>query len=155
MPEYLSGMRPGYRIFSSLFFAMVFVILQGCDKASMDDRALIQQRLQQMARAVEQRQVAGFLEGVDKDFLGQGSLRKANLAGLLLLQFRQHPAITVRLTAVEIQLGEASRATASFEAHVSGQGGWLGQGRELHIQSRWHKHAGEWRVERARWRQSP
>ena len=154
MLGYLSGMRPGYRICSGLLLSAVFAMLSGCEKPPMDEQALIQQRLQQMAQAVERRQVSGFLEGIHSDFRGQGTIRKANLAGLLLIQFRQHASISVRLSDIEIQLDGEQRATVKLIAHLSGQGGWLGQSRELHIQSRWQKVDSEWQVERARWQTS-
>lgn len=155
MPAYLARMRPSYRILGGLLAVAIFMSLFGCQKAAVDDKGLIRQRLQQMVTAVENRQATGFLEGIHKDFLGQGTLHKANLAGLLLLQFRQHAVISVRLSDVEIQLDSEQRATTTLVAQVSGQGGWLGTGRNLHIQSRWQKVENDWQVERARWQTVP
>ena len=150
MPSYFPKMRQGYRIFGSLLAILIGLILGGCQQTATDDKALIRQRLQEMVKAVENRQTGGFLEGIHKDFLGQGTLRKANLTGLLLLQFRRHQSISVSLSDIEIDL-KKNQATVTLETSLSGQGGWLGQGRRLQIQSRWLKVDGQWQAERARW----
>ena len=152
MASYFPGMRHGYRILAGVLTITFSLGLSSCQQDTVDDKSLIQQRLQQMAKAVENRQVSLFLEGLHADFLGQGKLRKANLAGLLHLYFRQHQTISVSLTDIEIQL-EDTQATVTLVAQLHGQGGWLGQGRRLQIQSRWQKVDGEWKIERARWRQ--
>lgn len=152
MSSYFSGMRHGYRILAAMLGIAFMVCLCGCQQDVVDDEDLIQQRLQQMAKAVEIRQVSGFLAGIHADFMGQRTLRKSNLAGLLLLHFRQHPSISVRLTDVDIQI-DKDWATVTLKAHLSGQDGWLGRGRQLDIQSRWQKVDGDWQVERARWQE--
>ncbi|MFO7603686.1 MAG: hypothetical protein R6X06_07710, partial [Gammaproteobacteria bacterium] len=84
MPQNLVGMGPVYHI---LVLMLALQCLAACQPAVTDDRTLIQQRLQAMGQAVENRQARGVLAAVHEDFLGQGSIRKANLAGLLLLHF--------------------------------------------------------------------
>jgi len=143
-------MRHGYRILAVGLVTALILVLSACQQDIVGDKALIHQRLQQMVKSAENRKMSEFLEGIHADFLGQGSLRKANLAGLMLLHFRQHKSISVSLSEMEIQL-EMPTATVRFTAQLYGQAGWLGHGRRLGIQSRWRKMDDEWQMERARW----
>ena len=143
-------MRHGYRILAVGLVTALILVLNACQQDIVDDTALIHQRLQQMEKSAENRQTSAFLEGIHTDFLGQGSLRKANLAGLMLQHFRQHKSISVSLSEVDIQL-EMPTATVTFIAQLHGQAGLFGHGRRLGIQSRWRKVDGEWQMERARW----
>lgn len=154
MTGYLSVMRHGYRIFPWLLILAALALLAGCQQDALDDRQLIMQRIQEMARAAENRQTSQFGEAIHHDFLGQGKFRKANLAGLLMLHFRQQQSISVSLSDIQIVLN-GEKADISMVAQLSGQGGWLAQGRQLQIQSRWLKTDEGWQVERARWQNNP
>lgn len=127
--------------------------LIGCS-SPLSDEASLRQAVARMEKAAEAGQISPILELLDKQFLGNNMYRKANIQAMLLLYFRQNPHISVILHITRLQI-QNETAQLACEVLLTGRDKQRllpERAQTLVVDSLWHKHDGEWRVVRARWK---
>jgi hypothetical protein len=129
----------------------LLVLASGCNRQSSDEQRL-RQAVAAMQTAAEARELRPILDYLAEDFQGNGRYRKANIGGMLLLQFRQnrHVHIYLRITGLRVT---GDRATIRCRAILAGRDEKIvpERARVLEINSEWQRRDGEWRVHKATW----
>lgn len=141
------------RLFVSWITISVFVgLLVACSKPPSDETRL-RQAVADMEKAAEAKQLHPILAYLGDEFLGNRVYRKANIAGMLLYQFRRNRHVHVFLHVTGLSI-KADRAQLRCEVLLAGRGQQLvpKRARVLVIDSDWQKRDGEWQVIRARWK---
>lgn len=134
-----------------LFTVLAFAGVLSC-QAPQDDQAIINGHLQTMAKAASERdskQVMGFLH---VDFIGNKSLRKNQMYGLMYAHFQRNPAITVLMTDVVITV-TGDEATSEFKLLLTGGENIVPERlRWLQVALQWVRVDAEWKIREASWR---
>jgi hypothetical protein len=147
------GMRQAWKIQIVYWFtvSVVFGQLVACSEPASDESRL-RQAVAEMEKAAEAKQMRPILGYLADDFLGNKVYRKANIGGMLLLQFRQnrHVHVFLHITGIKIK---ANRAHLRCELILAARDQRVvpERARVLVIDSDWQKHNGAWRVVRANW----
>jgi len=129
---------------------MAFLVI-GCSEP-VEDEVRIRQRIDDMVKATEQKELGEVMEPVEKDFLGNKRIRKANLKGLVLLHFRRHKNVHVFVNDLEVVL-EGLSAKVTCNVVLAGRNQTLPeQARVLQVKSVWKKIEDDWFVVSASWR---
>ena len=106
-----------------------------------------------MTTAIADGEPGAFLEPIADDFAGdtwQLDRRGARL--LLLREMRAHERLRARLVDVQVELASEDRATASFQAVLTGGSGLLPQdGGWYRVQTGWRQANGDWKLINASW----
>ena len=123
----------------------------GCSEP-VDDEVRIRQRVDDMVKATETKELGDVMEPVHKDFLGNKRIRKANLKGLVLLHFRRHKNVHVFVNDLEVVLMQGE-AEVTCNMVLAGRNQTLPeQARVLQVKSMWEKIEDDWFVVSASWR---
>ena len=133
-------------------FLLAAAFLTGCSEP-LPDETRLRQAVTDMEKATEARQPGPILDYLADDFLGNETYRKANIRGMLLVQFRQNPHIHVYLRIAALSVQQA-QAHLQCQLILAGRDQKLvpERGRVMVIDSDWQKRDGEWRVVRATWK---
>jgi hypothetical protein len=132
-------------------FLLMLVFLAACSEP-LPDETRLRQAVADMEKAAEAKQTGPILDYLAKDFLGNKIYRKANIRGMLLLQFHQNQHIHIYLHIVELKIKNA-QAQIQVQVVLAGRDKKIipEHARILVIDSDWQKRDGEWRVIKARW----
>lgn len=141
------------RLFVSWITLSVLVGVVAACSTPPSDETRLRQAVAAMEKAAEAKQLHPILAYLGDDFLGNRIYRKANIAGMLLYQFRRNQHVHVFLHITELTI-KADRAQLRCEVLLAGRGQQVvpKRARVLVINSDWQKRDGEWRVIRARWK---
>ena len=125
---------------------VILVFLPACSEP-LPDETRLRQAVAAMEKAVEAKQTGPILDYLAKDFLGNEMYHKANIRGILLLQFHQNRYIHVYLRIVELNIKDA-QAHLQVQVILAGRDKKIipEHARILVIDSDWLKRDGEWRV---------
>ncbi|MFP4207677.1 MAG: hypothetical protein ACLFSC_03395 [Wenzhouxiangella sp.] len=127
------------------------VVLSGCSRAPVEEQ--IRARLEDMVAAVAEGNVRAFLAPVADDFAGdtwQIDRRGARL--LLMRELRAHQQLRVRLLDIEVEPVSEERATASFQALLSGGSGLIPEDAGWYrVQTGWRRNGSDWELITATW----
>jgi len=128
------------------------MLAAACSQPGSDE-----QQLRQAVAAIQSAAEAGrarpILDYLAEDFQGNGRYRKANIGGMLLLQFRQNPHVQsyLRITSLTVN-GEQARMRCRLLLAGRGDQKLVPErARLLVIDSDWRRLDGEWRVQKADW----
>ncbi|GAB4200953.1 MAG: nuclear transport factor 2 family protein [Wenzhouxiangellaceae bacterium] len=133
-------------------FLAVIAALSGCGEAPPDE-ALLRAQLEMMASALEEEDLAAFLEPVAEDF-SAGELNKRQIRWLLRRQWSLYEQVGVQLADVVVDVQDQfdpPRATIQFQALTTG-GDWLPQAAGWYtVTTGWRRDEGDWRMISASW----
>lgn len=131
---------------------LVFAGLAACSQPPSDETRL-RQAVADMEKAAEAKQLSPILAYLGEDFRGNHIYRKANIAGMLLYQFRWNQHVHVFLHVTEIRV-KTDRARLLCEVLLAGRDQKVvpERARVLVIDSIWQKRDDRWRVIRASWK---
>jgi hypothetical protein len=135
---------------AALFFLFVSLACAAC--SNPPDEARIHAAIDAMAEAVEQKRPGDFMEHLATDFAGPAQA-SGRIDAERLLRYHQirNKNIGVVLRSVEIQVRD-DRATASFQALVTGSESWLPErGRDFAFLTGWRLDDGDWKLINAQW----
>lgn len=140
------------QIVSWITIVMLGGLVFACGQPVSDETRL-RQAVADMEKAAEARQLRSILNYLADDFRGNKVYRKANIGGMLLLQFQRNQQVHVFLHITSLKI-RAERAQLHCDVLLAGhdQGVVPERARVLTITSDWRKRDGEWRVIRATWR---
>lgn len=137
----------------SLIAALCLVLVVSLGACSRTpDEAVLRATLEGMAAAAVEGRPSGVLDGIAEDFTGNnGELDRGALERLVRAQLLAR-SLSVRTSAVEVQL-HGERATVDFRLHlVDSSGRWIpGRGATLEVSSGWRREGRAWRVYNAGW----
>lgn len=134
---------------SHLLFAAI--LITSCSEPPPDEQQ-IRHHIEQMAKAVGEKDLSGVMGPVHEDFLGNERIRKANLRGLVLINQRRHKHIHVLVHSVDIQLHQEGGAIVNCHLILAGRNDLIPErGRVLEVTSHWKKIDGDWYVISASW----
>lgn len=132
-----------------LLFALLAVVLAGCERAPDDVR--IREAIDDMAAAVERREPKSVLENLAQEFRGPEDIDSRQLRQIMAAQFLRNPNIRVVLAGIRIEVLGID-ATSRFKAFVTGGEQWLPQRADYYeVTLEWRKRNGDWQVVRALW----
>lgn len=130
---------------------LVLVLLTACSRPPAEEQILA--TLTGMSEALAAGDISTFLDPIAEDFAGdtwQLDRRGARL--LLMREMRAHDRLRARLVDVRIEFPAADRATASFQAVLTGGSGLLPEdGGWYRVQTGWRLDGGDWKLISARW----
>lgn len=146
--------RRGY--FCGLAIAASFFLLAAitaCSDTPLDDHGILQQHLKMLVSAVEQEDSGAIMAFLHQDVLANQQLRKANIRGLLLLNFRRYADIALAVSN-EVITVEQDKAKITFSARLtSGKAGVLKRGRQFQVETYWRRHTDGWLIHRIQWQE--
>ena len=107
-----------------------------------------------MARAVEKREAAAFLEAVSDDFMREsGSFGKQDAKRVLLAAILRNEKISVTAVVTDVRI-EGERASAKVRVVATGGSGLLPErGQTWDFDSAWRRERSQWKVFNAEWRE--
>ncbi|MGD8925806.1 MAG: hypothetical protein PVG20_03080 [Thioalkalispiraceae bacterium] len=127
------------------------LILLSCGGEPVDDEARIRQRIDDMVKAAEAKELGNVMEPIAEEFLGNKRIRKMNLKGLVLLHFRRHKNVHVFVNDIEVVL-KHKKAEVTCNVVMAGRNQTLPEsGRILRVTSIWEKRDDDWYVLSASW----
>ncbi len=129
---------------------LAFASSAGCRHDTPE--AALRAQLQQMQAAAIARNPGDFMDGVAKDFAGNGGMDRAALHNLLRALVLGNSKIGVVTGPVEVQI-KGETATVRLDAILTGgSGNFLPDNAQTYsITSGWRIEEGEWRVYYAQW----
>ena len=111
----------------------------------------MQRRIDAMSAAIEARDAGAILDGVDEEFGGPGGMDRDGLRRYATLMLMRQQSIGLAMGPVAIEL-HGDRATATFDAVVSGSNRWLPEGIEARrVETVWRRDGSEWVLVAADW----
>jgi len=125
-------------------------LLGGCSRS--DPEQELRSTIAAMARAVEQREPAGFLDAVADDFSREsGAFGKQDARRVLAGAYMRNEKITVSAVVTEVRI-DGDRASARVKVFATGGAGLLPErGQTWDFDSAWRRESGRWKVFNAEW----
>ncbi len=138
---------PGVR----LWLGLALLCCLGACTPPADDETQLRQRVESIAKAIEQHDREVIMQRLDKEFRTREGQLPQDINRMLFVQFRQNKQIQVFLFDVQVNL-MSSVADVQLEALLLGSSQWLPErGRRYQVQMRWNKRDGEWLLLRLDW----
>jgi len=124
----------------------------GCSRA--DPERELRATIDAMARAVEQRDAAVFLDAVSDDFTREsGAFGKQDAKRVLIAAFLRNERINVTAVVTDVRI-EGDRAFAKVRVVATGGAGLLPErGQTWDYDSAWRRERGQWKAFNAEWRE--
>jgi len=125
-------------------------LLGGCSRS--DPEQQLRSTIAAMARAVEQREPANFLDAVADDFAREsGAFGKQDARRVLAGAYVRNEKVTVSAVVTEVRI-DGDRASAKVKVFATGGAGLLPErGQTWDFDSAWRRESGRWKVFNAEW----
>lgn len=144
LPDFTASLR------GLLAMLALAVTLGGC--AHPPDEEALRDRIAEMQSAIEARDADALADAVAVDFSGPEGMDRSGLRRYAALMLLRQQRVGVVLGPIEVTL-HGDRATARFDAMVSGAEGLLPQGLEARrVDTTWRRDGGDWVLVAADWR---
>lgn len=134
--------------------ALVAVALLAGSCGRSDPEQELRSTIAAMARAIEQREPANFLDAVADDFAREsGAFGKLDARRVLAGVYMRNEKISVSAVVTEVRV-EGERASARVRVFATGGAGLLPErGQTWNFDSAWRRESGRWKVFNAEWRE--
>ncbi|QKK02699.1 MAG: hypothetical protein HND55_08590 [Pseudomonadota bacterium] len=132
--------------------AAMLLTVAGCSDPAPDEEQILA-RIEAMQSALAEGRPRAFMAPVSEDFSG-ATLNLDRRAARLLLrrEMLSHEQLRARLIDIDINVKDQNRATASFQAIVTGGSGLIpSTGRWYRVETGWRLEDGDWMLLSARW----
>lgn len=114
--------------------------------------AELRQRFDDMQAAVEEGRVGDFMDGVSRDFSGDGGMDHAALHNLLKMHTLANARIGATTGPLDVRVDGESASVAFQVLLTGGKGRFLPeQAGAYEVTTAWHREDGDWRVYHAQW----
>lgn len=135
------------------FALLLILLLAGCSRP--DDETRIRAHIDSMTTALSEANSRAFKAPLAEDFSGETwDLDRRAVQLLLLREFQAHDRIRARVFDINVDLFDDGRASADFQAVVSGGRGMLPeQGAWYRVSTGWRQDGSDWELISARWEQ--
>jgi hypothetical protein len=132
---------------------LLAVALAGC--ARSDPERELRATVDKMARALEDKRAADFLEHVSQDFTREsGAFGKDEARRMIAAALLRNEKITLAVAVTDINLLGADAANVRIRVVATGGSGLLPErGQVWDFTSAWRRERGTWRVFNAEWRE--
>ncbi len=129
------------------------VLLAGCGRS--DPERELRDTVDKMARALEDKRAADFLEHVSSDFTREsGAFSKDDARRLIAAALVRNEKITLAVAVTDINLLGREAANVRIRVVATGGSGLLPErGQVWDFTSAWRRERGTWRVFNAEWRE--
>ncbi|MGD8484482.1 MAG: hypothetical protein PVJ63_05560 [Thioalkalispiraceae bacterium] len=125
------------------------LLLGGCGE--VDETARLQQALDELVEAVEQRSVRQVNRYLAPDFKTSQQSGVGNIQGFMRLQFRSNRVIHIFVSEQQLSV-DRQQGQISFHALVTGSGNWIPErGQRFYVKTRWQLNNGDWQLSRLGW----
>jgi ketosteroid isomerase-like protein len=137
---------------AALLLALAAVIAAGCGRS--DPERELRATIDAMARAIENREPAAFLEAMADDFSREsGAFGKQDAKRTLVAAILRNEKINVSAAVTEVRI-DGDRAFARVRVVATGGAGLLPErGQTWDFESAWRRERGQWKVFNADWRE--
>ncbi len=128
------------------------VALVGCTRS--DPERELRDTIARMAKAIESRDPAAFLDAVADDFTREsGAFGKQDAKRIIAGIYLRNEKINLAAVVTEVRI-EGERAQARIRVVATGGSGLLPErGQTWEFESAWRRDSGKWRVFNAEWRE--
>ncbi len=150
--KFKAGGRTLGSCFASLWVSIFAVLLlAGCARSDPDKE--LRATVQTMAKAIERREPAVFLDALTEDFTREsGAFGKPDAKRVLAGVYLRNEKINVNATVTEVRIA-GDRATAKLRVVATGGAGLLPErGQTWEIDTGWRRESGHWKLFNAEWR---
>jgi hypothetical protein len=139
------------RLCPAVGIVLLLLALTACSRPPAEEQ--IRNTLDEMSEAIAQGDVSAFLDPVAEDFAGDTwQLDKRGARLLLMREMRAHEQLRARLIDIQIELASADRATATFQAVLTGGTGLLpDDGGWYRVETGWRLDGADWTLINAQW----
>jgi hypothetical protein len=134
------------------FWVAIFTALLLICCARSDPARELRATVQTMAKAIERREPAVFLDALTEDFTREsGAFGKPDAKRVLAGVYLRNEKISVNATVTEVRIA-GERATAKLRVIATGGAGLLPErGQTWEIDTAWRRESGHWRLFNAEW----
>jgi len=134
--------------------ALLLVLAFGAGCARSDPERELRSTIDAMAKAIEQREPAAFLEAMTDDFSREsGAFGKQDAKRTLAAAILRNEKIHVTAAVTEVRI-DGDRAFARVRVVATGGAGLLPErGQAWDFESAWRRERGQWKVFNAEWRE--
>ena len=134
--------------------ALLLVLAFGAGCARSDPERELRATIDSMAKAIEKREPAAFLEAMTDDFSREsGAFGKQDAKRTLVAAILRNEKIHVTAAVTEIRI-DGDRAFARVRVVATGGAGLLPErGQAWDFESAWRRERGQWKVFNAEWRE--
>ena len=131
---------------------LALAVVAGCSRG--DPERELRAAIDSMARAIEKREPAAFLEALTDDFSREsGAFGKQDAKRALVAAVLRNEKINVNAVVTEVHI-EGDRAFARVRVVATGGAGLLPErGQAWDFESAWRRERGQWKVFNAEWRE--
>jgi len=131
---------------------LALAVVTGCSRG--DPERELRGVIDSMARAIEKREPAAFLEALTDDFSREsGAFGKQDAKRALVAAVLRNEKISVNAVVTEVRI-EGDRAFARVRVVATGGAGLLPErGQAWDFESAWRRERGQWKVFNAEWRE--
>jgi len=131
---------------------LALAVVAGCSRS--DPERELRTAIDSMAKAIEKREPAAFLEAVTDDFSREsGAFGKQDAKRMLVAAILRNEKINVNAVVTEARI-EGDRAFARVRVVATGGAGLLPErGQAWDFESAWRRERGQWKVFNAEWRE--
>lgn len=135
----------------TLLLTAALLLMAACTRP--DDETRIRQHIDSMSAALSAADSRAFMGPLAEDFTAETwDLDRRAVQLLLLREFRAHQRIRARLFDLEVDLFDDDRASARFQAVLTGGSGLIPeQGSWYRVSTGWRRQGGDWELISARW----
>jgi len=131
---------------------LALAVVAGCSRS--DPERELRTAIDSMAKAIEKREPAAFLEALTEDFSREsGAFGKQDAKRTLVAAVLRNEKISVNAVVTEVRI-EGDRAFARVRVVATGGAGLLPErGQAWDFESAWRRERGQWKVFNAEWRE--
>jgi hypothetical protein len=132
--------------------AFVVLVTAAISCSRSDPERELRSAVAAMARSIEQREPAAFLESISDDFAREsGAFGKQDVKRLLLGTYLRNEKINVNAVVTDVRI-DGDRARAKVRVFATGGAGLLPErGQSWDFDSVWRRESGRWKVYNAEW----
>lgn len=135
-----------------LLASCCLLLIAACAKPLSVEQQIIK-TIEQMEAHFEAGESRAFVNFLTDDFKAPGAgMNRDQVRAFLILQLKRYRELDARILSIQVTEREPGRATAKFNALVTGGPGWIPENGQLYtFETFWHQQSGDWLLEAAYW----
>ncbi len=135
-----------------VWLVALLLVTTACSPPPADEQQILD-RLEEMTEALAARDARGALAPLAEDFSGETwNLDQRGMRLILQRELRASDRLSARLFDIDVELHGNERASATFQAVLTGGSGLLPErGRWFQVQTGWRRDDGDWMIISASW----
>jgi len=137
---------------SGILFALFTLLLSACDKTPDEEK--IQNNIQAIQNAVENKELMGIGKYLHKDFLANRSMDSKQLKQMLFVQGKRHSNISIVIVSQETTIDPVyiEKAETTLSVVMAGSSGGLPEDGSVRVVDlEWRKVGSDWQIIKANW----